>query len=146
MLNAMSKDRWFLLCGKRKMTYCYSRILNIRHNKQLFRHNKSKRSGIINLNKSENEDLEYTLSDNFRQKKFRRTKFLTPRRNFDSFVRFFPDFCIDILDKIFDGQNISSDKIFDTKPKFRQFCPIFSEFCIDILDKMLRRTKFLTLG
>ena len=29
-------------------------------------------------------------------------------------------------DKIFDGQNISSDKIFDTKPKFRQFCPIFT--------------------
>ena len=29
-------------------------------------------------------------------------------------------------DKIFDGQNILSDKIFDTKPKFRQFCPIFT--------------------
>ena len=29
-------------------------------------------------------------------------------------------------DKIFDGQNISSDKTFDTKPKFRQFCPIFA--------------------
>ena len=29
-------------------------------------------------------------------------------------------------DKIFDGQNISSDKKFDAKPKFRQFCPIFA--------------------
>ena len=39
-------------------------------------------------------------------------------------------------DKIFDGQNISSDKIFDTKPKFRQFCPIFTWLCIEILDKI----------
>ena len=31
------------------------------------------------------------------------------------------------LDKIFDGHNFSSDKIFDTKPKFRQFCP--TNFC-----------------
>ena len=54
-------------------------------------------------------------------KTFRRTKFLTPSRNFDSFVRFLPDICIEILDKIFDGQNVSSDKIFDTKLKFRHF-------------------------
>ena len=54
---------------------------------------------------------------------FRRTKFPTPSRNFDSFVRFLPDFCIEILDKIFAGQNVSSDKIFDTKLKFRHFCP-----------------------
>ena len=31
-------------------------------------------------------------------------------------------------DKIFVGQNISSDKIFDTEPKFRQFCP--TNFCL----------------
>ena len=55
---------------------------------------------------------------------FRRTKFPTPGRNFNDFVRFLPDFCIKILDKIFDGQNFSSDRIFETKPKFRQFCPI----------------------
>ena len=48
-------------------------------------------------------------------------------RNFDTFVRFLPDFCIETLDKIFDGQNFSSDKIFDNKPKFRQFCP--TNFC-----------------
>ena len=58
---------------------------------------------------------------------FRRTKFSTPSRNFDSFVRFLLDFCIEILDKIFDGQNVSSDKIFDTKLKFRHFCP--TNFC-----------------
>ena len=58
---------------------------------------------------------------------FRRAKFSTPSRNFDTFVRFLPDFCIETLDKIFDGQNFSSDKIFDTKPKFRHFCP--TNFC-----------------
>ena len=58
---------------------------------------------------------------------FRRTKFSTSSRNFDSFVRFLPDFCIEILDKIFDGQNVSSDKIFDTKLKFWHFCP--TNFC-----------------
>ena len=58
---------------------------------------------------------------------FRRTKFSTPSRNFDTFVRFLPDFCIETLDKIFDGQNFSSDKTFDTKSKFRQFCP--TKFC-----------------
>ena len=58
---------------------------------------------------------------------FRRTKFSTPSRNFDSFVRFLTDFCIEILDKIFNGQNFSSDNIFDTKPKFRQLCP--TNFC-----------------
>ena len=60
-------------------------------------------------------------------KMFRRTKFLTPSWNFDTFVRFLSDFCIEILDKIFDGQNFSTDKIFDTKPKFWQFCP--TNFC-----------------
>ena len=58
---------------------------------------------------------------------FRRTKVSTPSRNFDSFVQLLPDFCIEILDKIFDGQNVSSDKIFDTKLKFRHFCP--TNFC-----------------
>ena len=58
---------------------------------------------------------------------FRRTKFSTPSLNYDSFVRFLPDFCIEILDEIFDGQNVSSDKIFDTKLKFRHFCP--TNFC-----------------
>ena len=58
---------------------------------------------------------------------FRRTKFSTPRRNFDSFVQFLPDFCIEILDKIFDRQNVLSDKIFDAKVKFRHFCP--TDFC-----------------
>ena len=33
--------------------------------------------------------------------KFRRTKLSTPNRNFDNFVRCLPDFCIEILDKIF---------------------------------------------
>ena len=37
---------------------------------------------------------------------FRRTKFSTPSWNFDNFVRFLPDFCTEILDKIFDGQNV----------------------------------------
>ena len=32
-----------------------------------------------------------------------------------------------LSDKINDGQNVSSDEIFDTKPKFRQFCP--TNFC-----------------
>ena len=59
--------------------------------------------------------------------KVRRTKFSTLRRNFDTFVRILPDFSIETLDKIFDGQNFSSDKTFDTKPKFRQFCP--TNFC-----------------
>ena len=54
---------------------------------------------------------------------FCRTKFSTPSRNFDNFVRFCLNFYIEILDKIFDGQNFSSDKIFATKPKFRQLCP-----------------------
>ena len=38
-----------------------------------------------------------------------------------------PDFLIEVLDKILDGQNFSSDKIFDTKLKFWQFCP--TNFC-----------------
>ena len=68
---------------------------------------------------------------------FNVTKFLTaiemmrrkkcPVAGFDTFVRFLLDFCIEMLDKIFDGQNFSSDKIFDTKSKFRQFCP--TNFC-----------------
>ena len=59
--------------------------------------------------------------------KFRRIKFSTRSRNFDSFVRFLPDSCIETLDKIFDGHNFTSEKIFDTKSKFRQFCP--TNFC-----------------
>ena len=58
---------------------------------------------------------------------FRWTKFSTPSRNFDSFVRFLPDFCIEILVNIFDRQNFSSDRIFATKLKFWQFCPM--NFC-----------------
>ena len=58
---------------------------------------------------------------------FRLTKFSTPSVNFDSFVRFLTTFCIEILDKIFDGKNVSLDKIFDTKLKFRHFCP--TNFC-----------------
>ena len=58
---------------------------------------------------------------------FRRTELSVPSWNFDSFIRFLPDFCIEILDKIFDGQNFSSDKIFVTKSKLRQFCP--TNFC-----------------
>ena len=60
-------------------------------------------------------------------KTFRRTKFSTPSRNFDNFIQFLTDFCIEILDKIFSGKNFSSDKIFDTKPEFRQFCS--TNFC-----------------
>ena len=75
---------------------------------------------------------------------FRRTKFSTPSPNFDNFVRFLPDFCIEILDKIFDGQNISSNKIFDTKPKFRQFCPIFAWLLYWNSGQNFRRTKFST--
>ena len=41
-------------------------------------------------------------------KSFRRTKFSTPSRNFDTFVRFLPNFCIETLDKIFDGQNFDN--------------------------------------
>ena len=35
---------------------------------------------------------------------FRGTKFSTLSRNFDNVVQCLPDFCIEILDKIFDGQ------------------------------------------
>ena len=31
-----------------------------------------------------------------------------------------------IIGQNFVGQNMSSDRIFDTKPKFQQFCPIFA--------------------
>ena len=44
-------------------------------------------------------------------------------------------------DKIFAGQNISSDKIFDTKPKFRQFCPIFAWLLYWNIGQNFRRTK-----
>ena len=43
--------------------------------------------------------------------KFRRIKFSTPSRNFDNFVRFLPDFCIEMLDNVFVGNFFSSDKI-----------------------------------
>ena len=46
------------------------------------------------------------------------------------------------LDKIFDGQNFSSDKIFDTKPKFRHFCPIFVWLLYWNIGQNFRRTKF----
>ena len=68
-------------------------------------------------------EVEYLVGQNFRW-----TKFSTPSRNFDNLVRFLPDFCFEISDKIFDGQNCSSDKILDTKLKFRQFCP--TNFCL----------------
>ena len=58
--------------------------------------------------------------------KFRRTKFST--------------------DKIFDGQNISSDKIFDTKPKFRHFCTIFAWLLYWNIGQNFRRTKFFVGG
>ena len=62
--------------------------------------------------------------------KFRRTKISTPSRKFVNFVRFLPDFCIEILDKIFDRQNfrhqaeistilsdeLLSDKVHHNKP------------------------------
>ena len=68
-------------------------------------------------------------------------------RNFDTFVRFLPDFCIETLDKIFDGQNLSSDKTFDAKPIFRQFS--LTEFCpirysrTDSINENLSRTTLL---
>ena len=65
----------------------------------------------------------YLIGQNFVGQNFCRTRFWTPILNFDNFIRFLPDFCIKILDKILDGQNVTSDKIFDAKPKFRQFCP-----------------------
>ena len=74
--------------------------------------------------------------------KFRRTKFSTSSRNFDNFVQFLPEFSIEIIDTIFDGQNFSSDKIFDIKPKFRQFCPNLPDFCIEILDKSFDGQNF----
>ena len=44
----------------------------------------------------------HTLSDKVSSDKiFCRTKFSTPSQNFDNFVRFLPDFYIEILDKIF---------------------------------------------
>ena len=58
---------------------------------------------------------------------FCRTKFSTPSRNFEKNFLFLPGFCIEVLDKISDGQHFSSDKIFDTKPKYPQFCP--TNFC-----------------
>ena len=69
----------------------------------------------------------YLIGQNFVGQNFCRTRFWTPILNFDNFIRFLPDFCIKILDKILDGQNVTSDKIFDAKPKFRQFCP--TKFC-----------------
>ena len=69
----------------------------------------------------------YLIGQNFVGQTFCRTRFWTPILNFDNFIRFLPDFCIKILDKILDGQNVTSDKIFDAKPKFRQFCP--TKFC-----------------
>ena len=56
------------------------------------------------------------------------TKFSTPGWKYNNFVRFVPDFCILILDKIFDVQIFSSDTNYDTKSKFRQFCP--TNFCL----------------
>ena len=38
--------------------------------------------------------------------------------------------------------NISWDKIFDTKPKFRQFCPIFGWLFYLNIGQNFRRTKF----
>ena len=63
-------------------------------------------------------DLRITSSD-----KISSYKIFDTKPKFRQFFRFLPDFCIEILDKIFDGQNFLSAKIFDTKPKFRQFCP-----------------------
>ena len=45
-------------------------------------------------------------------------------------------------DKIFVGQNISSNKIFDTKPKFRQVCPVFAWLLYWNIGQNFRRTKF----
>ena len=58
---------------------------------------------------------------------FSSDKILDTKPKFRQFFRFFTDFCIEMLDKIFDGQNILSDKILDTKPKYRQFC--LTNFC-----------------
>ena len=62
---------------------------------------------------------------------FHQNKFSTLSWNFDNFVRFSPDFCIEIL-----------DKIFDTKPKFLQFCPIFAWLLYWNIGQNFRRTKF----
>ena len=48
-------------------------------------------------------------------------------------------------DKIFVGQNISSDKILDTKPKFRQLCLIFAWLFYWNIEQNFRRIK-LFLG
>ena len=81
----------------------------------------------MNGHQNENYSISKIRTKFSTDKTFRWTKFSTPSRNFDRFVRFLPDFCIEILDKIFDGQNVSSYKIFDTKLKFRHFCP--TNFC-----------------
>ena len=47
-----------------------------------------------------------------------------------------------LAEKNFVGQNISSDKIFDTKSKFRQFCPIFAWLLHWNIGQYFRRTKF----
>ena len=71
----------------------------------------------------------------------------TPSQNYHNFVRFLSDFCIKILDKIFDGHIHSSDKTFDAKPIFRQFS--LTEFCpirysrTDSINENLSRTTLL---
>ena len=51
----------------------------------------------------------------------RRTKFSTPSRNVDSFVRFLPDFCSEMLDKIFDGKFFDRTKFSTPSRDFVNF-------------------------
>ena len=91
----------------------------------------------------ENDAIDYiiTVPDNIpyrtkfsSDKIFRRTKFSTPSRNFDNFVQFLADFCIEILDKIFDGQSYSSKK------NFRHQVEILTILSDEILsNKVIRR-------
>ena len=56
-----------------------------------------------------------------RRKRFSSNKIFVTKQNFVNFVRFFPDFCTNILDEF------SSDKIFVTRSNFHQFLP--TTFC-----------------
>ena len=64
--------------------------------------------------------------------KFRRTKcfvgknvssekFSTPSRSFENCIRFLPDICIEILDKIFDGQIFRRKKFSTPSGNFDEF-------------------------
>ena len=86
--------------------------------------------------------IRYLIRQNFVEqnissdKIFRRTKVSTPSRNFDNFVRFLPYFCIEILDKIFDGK-------FFVGQKFRHQAEILTVLSNEFLSNKVYHFKML---